>query len=307
MSNVFKDLHWERDVRVNEYLFPETTAEALEMLAGYEGRARVVSGGTDIIPKLRKRELEVEALVDISRLPEMNTIEQDGDNIILGGLVTHAQAAISPLIREKAGLLSEAAARVGSPQIRNIGTVAGNLASAHPAADTSIPLFALNASVTLASTEGMRVVNLSQFFQGEDQTAVDSGKEIITQISFPSLGKDQGCCYLRLSKRRALTIAILVLAAVVDVDPQKKTFRNAAIALGPVAPMPFRAKNAEEVLKGAPVSKEVVDLAGAAASNESMPESSAVWGSREYKKEMVRVFVRRGLHMALKRAGCPVV
>ena len=307
MSYAFKDLHWARDIRVNEYLFPKTTAEALEMLAGYEGRARVVSGGTDLIPKLRKRELEVEALVDISRLPEMNAIEQDGDKIILGGLVTHAQAASSPLIREKARLLAQGAARVGSPQIRNMGTVAGNLASAHPAADTSIPLLALNASVTLASTEGERIVNLSRFFQGENQTAVDSRNEIITQISFPSLGKNQGCCYLRLSKRRALTIATLVLAAVVDVDPEEKTFREVAIALGPVAPMPFRAKNAEEILKGAPVNKEVVELAGDTASKESMPESSAVWGSDEYKKEMVRVFVRRGLLKALKRAGCPVV
>ena len=306
MSYAFKDFHWANDIRVNEYLLPKTTAEALDMLAEYKGRAQVISGGTDVIPKLRKRDLEVEALVDISRLPGMSDIKQEGDKIILGGLVTHAQTTASLLIREKAEVLAEGAARVGSPQIRNMGTVAGNLASGHPAADTSMPLLALNASVTIASTEGERVVDLPQFFQGGNQTAVDSRREIITQISFSALGKNQGCCYLRLSKRRALTIAILVLATVVDVDPDEKTIRDAAIAIGPVAPMPFRAGDAEGVLKGAPVSKEIVELAGDAAYKESTPESSAVWGSDEYKREMVKVFVRRGLHKALKRAGWPV-
>jgi carbon-monoxide dehydrogenase medium subunit len=306
MPYAFKDLHWARDIRVNEYLLPKTTAEALEMLAEYQGRAQVVSGGTDVIPRLRKRELEVEALVDITRLPEMDTIEQDDDQIILGGLVTHAQVASSTLIKEKAGLLADGAARVGSPQIRNIGTLAGNLVSGHPAADTSIPLLALNASVTIATTEGERVVQLPQFFLEKGQTAVDCRREIVTQISFPALGKDQGDCYLRLSKRRALTIAILVLAAVVDVDPEQKVFRDAAIALGPVAPIPFRARHTEEMLKGAPLSKETVEMAADNAFAEATPISSVIWGSDEYKREMVKVFVRRGLHRALERAGCPV-
>jgi carbon-monoxide dehydrogenase medium subunit len=306
MPNAFKDLHWSRDIRVNEYLLPKTAVEALEMLAAYEGRAQVIAGGTDVIPRLRKRELALEALVDITRLPGINTIEQKGDQIILGGLVTHAQVASSPLIRETARLLADGAASVGSPQIRNVGTVAGNLVSGHPAADTSIPLLALNASVTIATSKGERVVRLPEFFLDKGRTAVDCRREIVTQISFPPIGRDQGDCYLRLSKRRALTIAILVLAAVVEVDPQDKTFRDVAIALGPVAPTPFRARKAEEILRGAPVNKESVEKAADRAQKESTPISSAIWGSYEYKKEMVKVFVRRGLYKALERAGCPL-
>ncbi len=306
MPHSFKDLHWTRDIRVNAYLMPRTLAEALEMLAGYQGKAQVVAGATDVIPRLRKREIEVEALVDISRLPGMNSIGQDGDQIMLGGLVTHAQVASSPLIKKKAGLLADGAARVGSPQIRNVGTVTGNLVSGHPAADTSIPLLALSALVTVAATEGEREIPLPRFFLDKGQTAVDPTSEIVTRISFPALGKDQGGCYLRLSKRRALTIAILVLAAVVDVDPEQRVFKDVAIALGPVAPTPFRAGNAEEMLKGAPIDKETVEKAAEYACAEATPISSVIWGSQEYKKEMVRVFVRRGLHKALERAGCPV-
>ena len=145
MEPAFKELHWARDIPVKEYLLPGSLSEALDMLDHFKGRARVIAGGTDVIPELRRRDLQVKALVDISRLPGLNAIEKAGRHIILGGLVTHGQVASSPLIREKAGLLADGAAAVGSPQIRNIATVAGNLVSGRPAADTSIPLLALGA------------------------------------------------------------------------------------------------------------------------------------------------------------------
>ena len=125
--------------------------EALRMLANHKGRARVISGGTDVVVALRRREYEVDALVDISRIPGLARIEQQADNILLGGLVTHAQVERSALIKDKAGLLASACAAMGSPQIRSIATVAGNLVSGQPAADASIPLLALGARVTITS------------------------------------------------------------------------------------------------------------------------------------------------------------
>src|SRR5512139_3197331 len=164
MPQAFRDLHWRGDIFLKDYLVPETLPEALQMLANHKGRARVISGGTDVVVALRRREYEVDALVDISRIPGLARIEQQADNIVLGALVTHAQVERSALIKENAGLLASACAAMGSPQIRSIATVAGNLVSGQPAADASIPLLALSARVTITSAGGERVVPLADFF-----------------------------------------------------------------------------------------------------------------------------------------------
>lgn len=303
MPYEFKNFHWARDIRISNYLMPRSLDEALDFLEKYQGNAQVVAGGTDVISQLRHKDLEVETLVDITRLPGMDGIRQDGEMITLGGCVTHAQIASSPLIREKAAILAKGAGSVGSPQIRNIATVAGNLVSGHPAADTSIPLLTLNASVLIASKAGQRLVPLTEFFLDKGRTAVDCRKEILTQIKFPAIQRNQGCCHLRLSKRHSLTIAILVLAAMVKVHPQKQIIQEAAIAMGPVAPTPFRAVETEALLAGAPVCKETIERAAKKACAEVKPIDSAVWGSAEYKSEMVKVFVKRGLENALVEAG----
>ena len=302
MEVAFKELHWSRDILVKEYLLPGSLPEALDMLDHFKGRARIIAGGTDVIPELRRRDLQVQALVDISRLPGLNAIEKDGRHIILGGLVTHGQVASSPLIREKAGLLADGAA-VGSPQIRNIATVAGNLVSGRPAADTSIPLLALEASVTIASKKGERVVPLTEFFVSVGETVLDPSREVLTQIRFQGLQPDQGGCTLRLSKRRALTLPILVVAAVVTVDSTARVFKKAAIALGPVAPTPFRARESEAGLKGAPLSREAIQKAAGLAVQDCLPRDSLLRGSCNYRQEMIPVFIRRSVQRALEQAG----
>jgi len=306
MEPAFKELHWRRDIPVKEYLLPGSLPEALDMLDRFKGKARVIAGGTDVIPELRRRDLQVKALVDISRLPGMNAIEKNGRHIILGGLVTHSQVAASPLIREKAGLLADGAAAVGSPQIRNIATVAGNLVSGRPAADTSIPLLALEASVTIASKKGERVVPLTEFFVSVGETVLDSSREVLTRIRFQGLRPDQGGCYLRLSKRRALSLPILVAAAVVTVDSNARVFKKAAIALGPVAPTPFRARASEAGLQGAPLSREAIQKAAGLALQECLPRDSLLRGSCNYRQEMIVVFIRRSVQQALEQAGFSV-
>ncbi len=133
MDCAFKDLHWSKEFSLRAYHLPSSLEEALDLLETYQGRARVIAGGTDVIPSLRRKTLKAEALVDISNLPGLKDIVEVGEEIHLGSLVTHAQAACSPLIQEKAHLLSEGAGWVGSPQIRNVGTVAGNLVGGQPA------------------------------------------------------------------------------------------------------------------------------------------------------------------------------
>ncbi len=301
MSYAFKDFHWSREINIKRYLMPTTLAEALELLAEHDGKAQVIAGGTDVIPQLRHGSLRVETLIDISRLPDISGIRENKGKIILGGLVTHSQVAQSSLIKEKASALAEAAAIIGSPQIRNIGTVAGNLVNGHPAADTAMPLLTFNGSVTIASLSGERVVPLSEFFNGKGKTAVDPRKEILTQIHFTAPTEKQGNSFLRLSKRGSLTIAVLILAVVVEADKKENVFRDARIALGPVAAVPLRASKTEEFLRDAPITVETLERAAESVCLESNPLSDPVWGSAEYKKEIIKTFTKRGLKRALKQ------
>jgi CO/xanthine dehydrogenase FAD-binding subunit len=300
MPQVFEDLHWRRDISLRKYLGPETLPQALQMLGEYQGRARIIAGGTDVIVALRRRDYDVDALVDISRIPGLGHIEQQGENIVLGALVTHAQTEASDLIRQKASLLATACAAVGSPQIRSIATVAGNLVSGQPAADASIPLLALDARVTVVSANGERVVPLADFFLDVGRTVVDPSREILTRIEFKALGSDQGCCSLRLSKRRALALPMLVCSVVVTVDKAKKVITEAAIALGPVAPTPFRSR----LIKGKPATLQTLQEAADMAYAYCSPRDSLLRGSCDYRQEMVKVLVRRGLRRALEQTGC---
>jgi CO/xanthine dehydrogenase FAD-binding subunit len=306
MAMPFEKLHYFSKLEMADYLVPTNLAQALDMLVTHDGKARVIAGGTDVIPELRGRKLSATALVDVSRLPDMHAIEADGNDIVIGGGVTHAQAAASPLIKEKAGLLAIGCGWVGSPQIRNVATLAGNLVSGQPAADASVPLLALDAEVTIVSPQGRRVVPLSGFFQGVGKTVLDSSREILTSIRFKALEENQGSSYLRLGKRKALTLPILVCAVVATAGQDGRSIDSAAIALGPVAPVPFRERAAEAFLAGKPATKEVLAQAAENAGIQCSPRDSLLRGSCDYRVEMVKVFVRRGLAAALAQAGCTI-
>ena len=306
MGLAFQELHWSRHIPVRDYLRPRSLAEALEMLAKANGAGRVIAGGTDIIPELRRRRKEASVLVDITRLPELNFIEQRGGSVIIGGLVTHTQVASSPVIAKAAPLLATAAAALGSPQIRNVGTVAGNLVSGQPAADTSVPLLALNAVAIAANPEGERTIPLTEFFLGLGRTSLDSTREILVRIEFEALGPHHGSCYLRLSKRKAMTLPMLVCATVVETDAERKVIRNAAIAMGPVAPTPIRIREVEKNLVGGPVDLKRIESAAELALTECTPRDSCLRGSCDYRSEMVKVYIRRGLCKALESLGANI-
>jgi aerobic carbon-monoxide dehydrogenase medium subunit len=304
MPQVFEDLHWRRDISLKEYLVPENLPQALRMLGEHKGRARIIAGGTDVMVALRRRDYGVDTLVDISRIPGLGSIEQQGEDIVLGALVTHAQTAASALIRQQAGLLASACEAMGSPQIRTMATLAGNLVSGQPAADGSIPLLALDARVTVASSNGERVIPLVDFFLDLGKTVVNPSSEILTRIEFNALGPNQGGCSLRLSKRRALSLPMLVCSVVVTVDSAKKVITDAAIALGPVAPTPFRSRLIEDEIKGKPANLQTLQEAADRAYAYCSPRDSLLRGSCDYRQEMVKVLVRRGLRRALEQTGC---
>ena len=192
-----KRLHWEN------YFRPQTVSEALGLLEKFKGSARIIAGGTDLLLRIREREMEPKALVDITRIPGLEGISLQGGWVKIGGLATHTQVVESPLIQEKALCLKEGASRLGSPQIRNIGTLAGNLVSGQPGADSAIPLLALDGEVRVANQAGERTIPLAEFFIDTGRTAVDSSREIIMEILFrgvkdgreeclPSPGQEKG-------------------------------------------------------------------------------------------------------------------
>jgi len=290
-----KDMEWE------EYLVPKSLDEALGMLERYRGAARVIAGGTDIVPASRKGAPGIKALVDITRIPGLDTIRLDGGTVKIGPLVTHTEVALSGLIRERGMALAEGASQLGSPQIRNIATVAGNIINAQPGADTVIPLMALDGSITISGRQGERTIRLAELFTGIGRTTIDSTREIVTQISFPALGKGEASAAVRLAKRKTLVLPILTVAVVVGTDPGRKNFTEARIAMGPVATTPMRCKAAEKILTGRPIGEEVIRKAAAEAEKAANPRTSLIRGTSEYRKAMVQVLVERGIAAALKR------
>jgi len=278
------------------YYTVTTTAAALELLAQYRERSRVVAGGTDILIELeRGQRPQVDVLIDITRVPGLNEIQLRGAEIRLGCLVTHNQVVASDLLVQRALPLAQACWEVGAPQIRNRGTVAGNLITASPANDTITPLMALGASVVLSSLEGERTIPLAQFYTGV-RRSVMRPDELLTAITFPALSEHERGTFLKLGLRRAQAISVVNAAVVLTFAGE--TVTNAAITLGCVAPTIFRAGIAEQALVGKPLTLDSIREAARLASTAPSP-IDVVRGTAEYRVEMVRVLVARALKLLL--------
>jgi CO/xanthine dehydrogenase FAD-binding subunit len=289
-------MKWEK------YLFPTSVAEALSMLTEYEGQARVIAGGTDLVPQLKNKERAVKCLVDVSRVAELKGIHEQGGVIRIGAAVTHQQIAASQLLRQRAAVLADGAAAVGSPQIRCMGTVGGNVVNAQPAADTAIPLLALGAEAEIASNGGVRRQPLEELYVRPGESKVDASAEILVALRFPALHRKGGSAYARLAKRRSLSLPILNAAAVVRLGDDGTIFEDVSLALGPVALTPFRARKAEEALRGQPVDAHAIAEAMEIASAEAQPRTNPLRGSAEYRRDMVQVLLRRALERAVAAA-----
>src|SRR5512133_3125598 len=220
----------------NNYLNATTIDEVLRALAEKGERARIVAGATDLILELERGVRRgIDTLIDVTRIPDLDQISIDEDDVIhLGPLVTHNHCVESRLIRARAYPLARAAWEVGAPQIRNRGTIAGNLITASPANDTITPLMALNASVTLQSTKGTRTVALRDFYKGVRKTVMQPD-EMLVDISFPAMISSARGTFIKLALRRAQAISVIDVAVILDLVGD--AVKSASITLGAVAPV----------------------------------------------------------------------
>jgi len=284
------------------YAMPKTVQEAIEILhvAAEKGeRAAVLAGGTDLMVQLRERSLIPDLVVDISRVPSLTRIERMGNEIRIGPLVTHAMLASSDLIREYVGVLSEAARTVGSPQIRNLGTLGGNIVNASPAADTIPALVILDAQLTLTGPKGDRTLPITDFFKGPYETVIEPD-ELLTGIIVPLPPPSGRAIFLKLARRKALAIARMNLACMLYYNRQREIFEWVRLCVGSSTPRPVRMTEAEKVLEGQPFTDAVLQKAGRAAA-EQMVALSGLRSSTAYKKPVVGDLVIRAVRLAVEK------
>ncbi|MDM8521219.1 FAD binding domain-containing protein [Anaerolineales bacterium HSG6] len=275
------------------YYTPRSINETLDLLAEHREEApRLMAGGTDLVVEIERGIHVPKLVIDISAIPGLDTITKDENNHIhLGPLVTHNQVVRSRLCVDRAFPIVQACWSVGAPQIRNRGTVAGNVATASPANDTIPALYALGASLTLQNCRGSRTVPITEFFQGPRKTVIEPD-EMLVDISFPILSDYQIGTFVKLGLRQAQAISIVNVGIVLSMFAD--TVTNARIALGSVAPTVIRATDAERFLAGKIMTQEVIERAGALAAQIISPISD-VRGTSEYRRYIAETLTRHAL------------
>lgn len=285
-----------------EYIFATTVESALALMQEHKGKARIIAGGTDLILQEARRKEKSAVLIDLSHIPDLHGITECGGDILIGACVTHAEASFSPLLKDKAPALATACSQVGGRQIRNMGTLVGNIVSGQPAGDAAVALTALDAVCRVHTCDGnTREATMPEMYAGICQSSVDCCAEIVTRIRIPADRPGQSSSYQRMEQRKALSLPMLCVAARLTLDGG--VIKAASIAIAPVGPGPQRAAEAEAFLLGKKPGASVFAEAAALADGAAAFRSSSVRGSKEFRHAVLPVFVSRALEEAAARAG----
>ncbi len=280
-----------------DLLRPPTLVGALEML-GTLDNPMPIAGGTDIVPTFRDLGSKPVQLVDLGLIEELSGVEEEDGNILVGPTTTHNQILVSKLVEEAAPALHDAARWIGSVQIRNRGTIGGNLCNASPAADTAPPLLVHGAEAHIVSLEEGHWIPLLDLFKGPKMTVLEKN-EILGGLRFPIV-RGAGSSFQRIGRRKGFTLSVVNAAAYVERDDEK--IKQVRIALGSVAPTPIRAPAAEDKIRGRKMSEELIEEA-ASGSMEAAKPIDDIRGTAEYRKDMIGVLVKRAIREAWTRTG----
>lgn len=279
-----------------DYKTPKTLREACDLLWEAHGKAKVIAGGTDLVIGLRHGDSNPSLLIDITSLKELKKIEETNGILSIGAAVTHSEIASSPMVRQYGKIISEAAFKIGSPQIRNLGTIGGNIINNSPAADSLPPLMVLEATGKIASREGEREIPIAQLFKGPYETSLKP-HEILVRISFKKLSRDMRSGFVRLARREAMAIARMSVALLLRMQGGK--IQDIRISPGAILPTPQRLSEVEEFLKGKSPDEELLKVASRKVS-EAMIRWSGIRPSTSYKAPVVEALFMRAMRRALE-------
>ena len=276
-----------------DYSAPVAVEEACSLLSRYKGKAKVLAGGTDLLVSMKKRKISPRHLISIRSISGLGYIQYNQeDGLRIGAQVTLESVARSPVVKDKFGLLAVACQKVGTRQVRNMGTVAGNICQAGPSQDTIPSLLALEARLKLVSSQGQRVVPIDQFFVGPFESVLRDD-ELLTEIQLPPPPAGSTGCYQWLTKTTATDETLVGVAALIVGNSTGELCEDIRIGLCSVAPTPIRARRAEELLRGQIIGDRLLKQAAQVAAGETSPRSRA-----DYRRRMTAVLVERAVKAA---------
>jgi len=282
-----------------DFYRPSSLNEACDLLLNYKGKAKLIAGGTDLIIALREEKLPncLEIIIDISNLEELNYVKEEGKYIKIGSGVRHAEIAKNKLIKKYAPILSMAASVVGSPQVRNKGTIVGNIITASPAADTIPALIVLDSILVIRKGKEKRKMFLKDVFEGPNKVNLKSD-EMVCEIYFEKLPLDTKYDFIKLARRNAVDKSRMNIAVVAQQNKNKE-ITDIRISVGSLTPIPERFKDAEDLLLGAIPTQDLIQKAGKKIAEEMINKSGYRW-STEYKEPVVKLLIGRVLNRILE-------
>lgn len=286
-------------MRFEKYFEPETIKECSDLLAEYDGKAKILAGGTDVISQLKAKKINPVALVDIRKIKGLDEVKISGDGLSLGSMVRMRSLSLNKDVKAGYPVVAEAAGKVSSMQIRNTATVGGNVCNASPAADSIQGLLLMEASAVIESSGGSREVKLVDFFTGPRETVLKNN-EVLVGFKVPKPAQRTGACYEKFSIRGTVEVSIVGAGALIALADDG-TVAKAVLTLGAVAPTPIRLYEIEDMIVGKKLTPELIEQAAKAASEKVSPISDQR-ATKEYRVEMVQVWTKSALEKALERA-----
>ncbi len=269
-----------------QYFAPQKIEEVLEILSKHGKEIKVIAGGTDLLIQYYNRLYEVNGWLDLKNIKELKEIEIHQNQMEIGAMVTHTQLEKSQEIKKYYPVLSQAAADIGSPQIRNRGTIGGNIVNASPAGDLLAPLMAYDAQFKLLSTKGEKIVPAEEFFIGPKKTILEPA-QLLTRIILPLPTERTYGSWIKIGKRKALIIATITMALVVEMAEDNKTVKDVRTCLGSVAPTPIEIKEIRKKMIGKKFSELDYNQLGQIVEDKISPIDD-IRGTREYRKDVAK-------------------
>ena len=281
---------------------PRSIADAIQWLDHYDGRARVIGGGTDLLLEIQQgMRPAVEAMVDPSRITGLDRITMDEEHIIIGCAVTHTRIVRDEHIIRHGTCLVEGCGVIGGPQVRNVATLAGNVAHALPAGDGTIGLLALGGEIEVADANGSRWMALQEAFLGPGKSAIDHHRALLTRLRFRPTGSREASAFTRVMRPQGVALPMISMAVRLQLD-DNNTITAARISLGPAGPVPYLAEAAMNVLTGGPAVTEQFEQAAEAVLDSVTLRTSKYRATQEYRVQMIRTHLPLILARAAERA-----